>query len=177
MRLFEGIPFKTCAATVNHANRISTQQTWTFRNLNCSGTSPTPPPHFQPYWENRPFSPCVSKQRPADGLWRIWQGVSPDRVRKTRFTPSESSAGHGLPPQRPPLNSVQRMVCRGYCEGSFPDTVCWTRLRNTWFLKGQFRPYEGLPAALLQETFCPFYHKEPFVRPCWVLSKDEIDPS
>ena len=41
---------------------------------------------------------------------------------------------HGLPPQRAPLdtvyplrehlNSVQRMV--------FPDTVCWTQLKNTW---------------------------------------------
>ena len=49
---------------------------------------------------------------------------------------------HGLPPQRAPLdtvyplrkhlNSVQRMVSGGYCEGLFPDTVCWTRLRNTW---------------------------------------------
>ena len=51
---------------------------------------------------------------------------------------------HGLPPQRAPLdtvyplrehlNSVQRMVSGGYSEGSFPDTVCWTRLRNTWYL-------------------------------------------
>ena len=50
---------------------------------------------------------------------------------------------HGLPPQRTPLdtvyplrehlNSVQRMVSGGYCEGLFPDTVCWTRLRNTWW--------------------------------------------
>ena len=49
---------------------------------------------------------------------------------------------HGLHPQRAPLdtvyplrehlNSVQRMVSGGYCEGLFPDTVCWTRLRNTW---------------------------------------------
>ena len=49
---------------------------------------------------------------------------------------------HGLPPQRAPLdtvyplrehlNSVQRMVSGGHCEGLFPDTVCWTRLRNTW---------------------------------------------
>ena len=46
--------------------------------------------------------PCVSKQCPADGVWRIGRGVSPDRVRKTRFTPSESSAGHGLHPQRAP---------------------------------------------------------------------------
>ena len=49
---------------------------------------------------------------------------------------------HGLPPQRAlldtvyllreHLNSVQGMVSGGYCEGLFPDTVCWTRLRNTW---------------------------------------------
>ena len=49
---------------------------------------------------------------------------------------------HSLPPQRAPLdtvyplrehlNSVQRMVSGGYCEGLFPDTVCWTRLTNTW---------------------------------------------
>ena len=47
---------------------------------------------------------------------------------------------HGLPPPRElgfyalreHLNSVQRMVSGGYCEGLFPDTVCWTRLRNTW---------------------------------------------
>ena len=49
---------------------------------------------------------------------------------------------HGLPlqralldtvyPLREHLNSVQRMVPGGYCEGLFPDTVCWTRLRNTW---------------------------------------------
>ena len=52
---------------------------------------------------------------------------------------------HGLPPQRAPLHtvyplsehlsSVQRMVSGGYCEGLFPDTVCWTRLRNAWFLR------------------------------------------
>ena len=54
---------------------------------------------------------------------------------------------HGLPPQRAPLdtvyplrehlNSVQRMVSGGYCEGLFPDTVCWTRLRNTWTSRRQ----------------------------------------
>ena len=76
--------------------------------------------------------PCVPKQCPADSVWRIDRGGSPDRVLKTRFTPSESSAGHGLPPLREHLNSVQRMVSGGYCEGLFPDTVCWTRLRNTW---------------------------------------------
>ena len=50
---------------------------------------------------------------------------------------------HGLPPQRAPLdmvyplkdhlNSVQRMVSGGCCEDLFPDTACWTQLRNTWF--------------------------------------------
>ena len=49
---------------------------------------------------------------------------------------------HGLSPQRAPLdtvyplrehlNSVHGMVSGGYCEGLFSDTVCWTRLRNTW---------------------------------------------
>ena len=53
---------------------------------------------------------------------------------------------HGfLPPRKAPLdtvyrlrehlNSVQRMVSGGYCEGLSPDTVCWTRLRNTWSSK------------------------------------------
>ena len=51
---------------------------------------------------------------------------------------------HGLPfqralldtvyPLREHLNSVQRMASGGYCEGLFPDTVCWTRLRNAWEL-------------------------------------------
>ena len=49
---------------------------------------------------------------------------------------------HGLPPERAlldtvyplrdHLSSVQRTVSGGYSEGLFPDTVCWTRLRNTW---------------------------------------------
>ena len=91
-------------------------------------------------------TPCVSKQCPADGVWRIGRGVSPDRVRKTRFTPSESSAGHGYP-LRDHLNSVQRMVFRAYCKGLFPDAVCWTRLRNTWVpsfrfsFRGNMRTY------------------------------------
>ena len=48
---------------------------------------------------------------------------------------------HGLPSQRAPLDTVyplrehlhnvQRVVSGGYCEGLFPDTVCWTLLRNT----------------------------------------------
>ena len=45
--------------------------------------------------------PCVSKQCPADGVWRIGRGGPPDKVLKTacplrelcwtRFTPSEST--------------------------------------------------------------------------------------
>ena len=73
--------------------------------------------------------PVLSKQCPADGVWRIGRGGSPDRVLKTRSTPSKSSAGHGLP-LREHLNSAQRMVPGGCCEGLFPDTVCWTRLKN-----------------------------------------------
>ena len=60
------------------------------------------------------LNPCVSKQCPADGVWRIGRGGSPDRVLKTRLTPSESSAGHGLPPQRAlkqcPANGVRRVL-------------------------------------------------------------------
>ena len=41
-----------------------------------------------------------------------WQGGSPDRVLKTRFTPSESSAGHGLPPQRAPKQCPAKGVRR-----------------------------------------------------------------
>ena len=82
-----------------------------------------------------PRKPCVSKQCPADGVWRIGRG---DGLQA-------GFSRHGLPPQRAPLdtvyplrehlNNVQQMVSGGYCEGLFPDTVCWTRLRNTW-LKG-----------------------------------------
>ena len=99
------------------------------------------PGKFQRHKKVNPFAksphrvlrPCVSKQCPADGVWRTGRGVSPDQTGFKR---------HGLPPQRAPLdtvyllrehlNSVQRMVSGGYCEGLFPDTVCWTRLRNTW---------------------------------------------
>ena len=65
---------------------------------------------------------------------------------------------HGLSPQRAPLdtvyllrehlNSVQRMVSGGYCEGLFPDTVCWTRLRNTWKYIEKFLP-PGTPGESL----------------------------
>ena len=57
---------------------------------------------------------------------------------------------HGLPPQKAPLdtvyplrehlNSVQRRVSGGCCEGLFPDTVCWTRLRNTWDIPNFWAP-------------------------------------
>ena len=59
-------------------------------------------------------NPGVSKQCPADGVWRIGRGGSPYRVLKTRFAPSESSAGHSLPPQRAPkqcpANGVRKIL-------------------------------------------------------------------
>ena len=67
---------------------------------------------------------------------------------------------HGLPPQRAPLdtvyplrehlNNVQRRVSGGCCEGLFPDTVCWTRLRNTmsWLI-----PFPDF----FCNCFCNFY--------------------
>ena len=58
--------------------------------------------------------------------------VSRQGSRWTRLTPSETSAGHGLRPQRAPKQCPAIMVSGGCCEGLFPDTVCWTRLRNTW---------------------------------------------
>ena len=71
--------------------------------------------------------PCVSKQCPADGVWRIGRGGSPDRVLKTRFTPSESSAGHGLPRQRAPkqcpANGVRRIVWGFVARHGLLDTV------------------------------------------------------
>ena len=57
---------------------------------------------------------------------------------------------HGLPSQRAPLdtvyplrehlNRVQGMVSGGCCGGLLPDTVCWTRLRNTWNEPLNFSP-------------------------------------
>ena len=71
--------------------------------------------------------PCVSKQCPADGVWRIGRGGSPDRVLKTRFAPSESSAGHGLPPQRAPkqcpANGVRRVLWGFVSRHGLLDTV------------------------------------------------------
>ena len=77
---------------------------------------------------------------------------------------------HGSPPQRAPvdtvyplrdhLNNVQPMVSGEYCEGLFPDAVCWTRLRNTWNdfekngLSGPMRdtpPYRATPEIVSQE--------------------------
>ena len=92
------------------------------------------------YYDNYP---CVSKQCPADGVWRIGRAVS-----QTGFE------RHGLPPQRAlldtvyplrdHLNSVQRMVSGGYCEGLFPDTVCWTQWRNTWIRPEYLRVISGV---------------------------------
>ena len=77
--------------------------------------------------KDTPLRPCVSKQCPADGVWRIGRGVSPDRVLKTRFTPSESSAGHGLRPQRAPkqspANGVRRILWGLVSRHSLLDTV------------------------------------------------------
>ena len=79
--------------------------------------------------------------------------------------------GHGLTPQRAPLdtvyhlrehrNSVQRMVSRGYCDGLFPDTVCWTRLRNTWVSRAG-----GHPDKTRQVLF--------FSRPCLACSDSAL---
>ena len=74
---------------------------------------------------------------------------------------------HGLPPQRAPLdtvyplrehlNSVQGMVSGVYCEGLLPDTVCWTRLRNTWLLSPSER--RGTPIVFtLFRWFWAFSH-------------------
>ena len=93
-------------------------------------------------WRDSTLFPCVSKQLPGKGL-------------QTGFS------RHGLPPQRAlldtvyplrkHLNSVQRMASGGCCEGLFPDTVCWTRLRNTWFLRpelGRFSSHFGALSPL-----------------------------
>ena len=84
----------------------------------CRLRPPFPKRGLLPFSGTRkPPVPCVSKQCPTDGVWRIGRGVSPDRVRKTRLTPSESSAGHGLPPQRAPKQSAAngvRMILWGF---------------------------------------------------------------
>ena len=75
-----------------------------------------------------------------NGVQQMVSGESAGECLQTGFE------RHGLPPQRAPLdtvyplrdylNSVQQTVSGGYCEGLFPDTVCWTRLRNTWGWEG-----------------------------------------
>ena len=73
------------------------------------------------------FFNSVSKKCPADGVWRIGRGGSPDRVLKTWFTPSESSAGHGLPPQKAPkqcpANGVRRILWGLVSRHGLLDTV------------------------------------------------------
>ena len=84
--------------------------------LNCFQTS-FPKLHLHLHFYYSFWIPCVSKQCPADGVWRIGRGVFPDRVRKTRFTPSESSAGQFVPsestvaPKQCPANGVRRILC------------------------------------------------------------------
>ena len=77
-------------------------------------------------FKGRGHYPCVSKQCPADGAWRSWQG---------------SVSRHGLLdtvyPLREHLNSVHLMVSGECCGGALPDTICWTRLRNTWINPGE----------------------------------------
>ena len=48
---------------------------------------------------------------------------------QTRF--ARHSAQLNRLPIREHLNNVQLMVSEEYCEGKFPDTICWTQLRNT----------------------------------------------
>ena len=78
------------------------------------------------------FSICVSN------LNSVQQMVSGELAGECLQTGFERN---GLPPQRAlldmvylsekQLSSVQRMVSAEYCEGLFPDTVCWKWLRNT----------------------------------------------
>ena len=60
--------------------------------------------------------PCVSKQCPADGVWRIGRGGSPDRVLKTRFTPlrelrwTRFATPSESKPKQCPANGVRRAL-------------------------------------------------------------------
>ena len=67
------------------------------------------------------LKPSVSKECPPDGVRRMLQ-VSVSR---------HDLLDPGYP-QRESLNNVQMTVSGECCEGVLPDTVCWTRLRNTW---------------------------------------------
>ena len=67
---------------------------------------------------------------------------------------------HGLPPQRAPLDTVSG----GCCEGLFPDTVCWTRLRNTWLMTF----YDDLWRFM---TFCQWSKKMEIETKCRRLSQ------
>ena len=98
--------WRSCCSVRQVACRMCTQ--WLSPGA-CNVTSCVPNVDY-----SHVFSPCVSKQCPADGVWRIGRRGSPDRVLKTRFNPSESSTGHGLPPQRAPkqcpANGVRRVL-------------------------------------------------------------------
>ena len=79
---------------------------------------------------------CATSHVRLNSVQQMVSGESAGECLQTGFE------RRGLPPQRAPLgtvyplrehlNSVQRMVSGGCCEGLFPDTVCWTRFRNTW---------------------------------------------
>ena len=104
-----------------HMSHITLQHIIMFQGITTRNAEHSPPPPPRAHTHTHP---CVSKQCPADDVWRIGRGVSPDRVRKTRLTPSESSAGHGLPPQRAPkqcpANGVRRAThAYTILEGSF----------------------------------------------------------
>ena len=104
--------------------------------------------------------PCVSKQCPADGVWRIGRGGSPARVLKTRFTPSESSAGHGLPPQRAPkqcpVNGVRRVLWGPVSRHGLLDTLKIRRLFVTCgvFTRYFFVAFSWLCRGFLVALFC-----------------------
>ena len=90
---------------------------------------------------------------------------------------------HGLPPQRDPLdtvhpvrehlNSVQRMLSGGYCEGLSPDMVYLTRLRNTWgkiWKNGKDpHPQDKIQHLDFTKDTRPLYYKTP---PCAFCHKD-----
>ena len=88
----------------------------------------------------------------------VQQMVSGELARECLQTGFER---HSLPPQRAPLdtvyplrehlNSVQRMVSGGYCEGLFPDTVCWTLLRKKHMEKSNSKVTFGVTAKETQK--------------------------
>ena len=90
--------------------------------------------------------------------WKItekrWgRGVASKGGKKEKRTRENRS----VYPLREHLNSVQGMVSGGYCvtEGLFPDTVCWTRLRNTWVFSATRTP-NSHNHSYLHYSLCKF---------------------